>query len=181
MAGGRVQAVSRNERHELSKPNRRSIHLIVGIGVAGDAHGGATVQHRSRLARDPGAPNLRQVHLIAGELLDELRDRGFTVTDGAMGENITTRGLDLLALPTGARLTLGHDAVIEVTGVRNPCRQLDGLQPGLMAAVLGRDDAGALVRRAGAMGIVVTGGEVRAGDSIEVTLPPPPHRPLVPV
>jgi MOSC domain-containing protein YiiM len=129
--------------------------------------------------RDPTQPNLRQVHLIHAELHDELRGEGFDVAAGQMGENVTTRGVDLLALPTGARLRLGGEAVVEVTGLRNPCGQLDTFRPGLMAAVLDRDADGELIRKAGVMAVVVTGGEIRPGDPIEVDLPPGPHRPLV--
>ena len=152
-----------------------------GLGVEGDAHQGATVKHRSRVARDPTQPNLRQVHLIHAELHEELRAAGFTVSAGQMGENVTTRGVDLLGLPAGARLHLGDAAVVEVTGLRNPCAQLDRIQPGLMAATLDRDEHGNLVRKAGIMGVVVAGGEVRPGDPIRVELPPQPHRPLAPV
>ncbi|HKD75773.1 MAG TPA: MOSC domain-containing protein, partial [Ktedonobacterales bacterium] len=137
---------------------------------------GETVQHRSRVARDPSQPNLRQVHLIHAELHDELQTMGFTVSAGQMGENVTTRGIDLLALPTGTRLHLGEAAVIEVTGLRNPCVQLDHFQNGLMAAVLSRDENGALIRKAGVMAVVLTGGEVRSGDTITVELPPEPHK-----
>ena len=179
--GGVVVAVSRSPTHTLSKPNRDGIRLLAGLGVEDDAHQGETVKHRSRVARDPSRPNLRQVHLIHAELHDELRAAGFAVAAGQMGENVTTRGVDLLGLPTGARLRLGDSAVVEVTGLRNPCAQLDRLQPGLMAATLGRDEHGALVRKAGVMGIVLAGGEVRPGDPIRVELPPEPHRPLAPV
>jgi MOSC domain-containing protein YiiM len=165
----------------MTKPTRRSVRLLVGLGVEGDAHAGATVKHRSRVARDPGQPNLRQVHLVHAELHDELRERGFDISPGAMGENVTTRGVDLLALPTGTRLAIGPDAVVELTGLRNPCRQLDGLADGLMAAVLDRDADGHLVRKAGVMGVVVADGDVGAGDTIVVELPPDPHRPLEPV
>jgi MOSC domain-containing protein YiiM len=175
---GVVTVVSRSAAHTFSKPNQECIRLLAGLGVEGDAHCGAMVRHRSRVAADPHQPNLRQVHLIHAELHDELRAAGFDVSAGQMGENITTRGLDLLGLPTGARLHLGETAVVEVTGLRNPCAQLDGLRPGLMAAVLGRDERGNLVRKAGVMGIVLTGGEVRPGDAIRVDLPPEPHRPL---
>jgi MOSC domain-containing protein YiiM len=178
---GIVIAVSRRAIHSMSKPNVDAIRLRAGLGVEGDAHMGVTVKHRSRVARDPDQPNLRQVHLIHSELHDELRGAGFPVAPGEMGENITTQGLALLALPTGSRLHLGNSAVVEVTGLRNPCGQLDGIQAGLMAATLGRDERGDLVRRAGVMGIVVTGGEVRPGDAITVELPPPPHRALQPV
>lgn len=177
----RVTAVSRDGRHAFSKPVRNAITLIAGLGVAGDAHAGQTVQHRSRVARDPSAPNLRQVHLIHAELHDELAGRGFPVSPGDMGENVTTRGIDLLALPAGARLRIGAQAVVEVTGLRNPCVQLDGFQHGLMKAVLDRDDEGRLVRKAGVMAIVLVGGDVAAGDPIEVSLPPEPHLPLEPV
>ncbi len=142
---------------------------------------GATVKHRSRVARDPTQPKLRQVHLIHAELHDELNERGFRVVPGDLGENVTTRGLDLLALPTGTRLTLGDVACLEVTGLRNPCVQLDRFQPGLMEATLERGADGELIRKSGVMGVVVSGGEIRPGDEIAVDLPPEPHRPLAPV
>lgn len=151
------------------------IRLLAGLGVEGDAHAGTTVQHRSRMVQDPTQPNLRQLHLIAGELLDELQGRGFQVQAGSMGENLTTRGLDLLALPQGTRLHLGELAVALVTGLRNPCTQLNGLQSGLMAAMLGRDEHGELIRRAGVMAVIVVGGEVWPGDPVRAELPPPPH------
>jgi MOSC domain-containing protein YiiM len=154
------------------------IRLLEGLGVEGDAHCGATVKHRSRVARDPTQPNLRQVHLVHAELFDELRAKGFAVTPGDIGENVTTRGIELLALPAGAQLRLGIEAVVEVTGLRNPCAQLDGFAPGLMAATLDRDAEGRLVRKAGIMGVVLAGGVVRPGDRIDVALPPLPHRPL---
>jgi MOSC domain-containing protein YiiM len=175
-----VTAVSRSPTHTMSKPNQQRIRLVAGRGVEGDAHSGETVKHRSRVARDPSQPNLRQVHLIHAELHDELRQAGFHLTPGQMGENVTTRGIDLLGLPTGTRLQLG-EVVVEVTGLRNPCIQLDRIQPGLMAATLARDDQGKLVRKAGVMAIVLTGGEVRPGDRIRITLPPEPHQPLAPV
>lgn len=173
-----VTAVSSSPTHTMSKPNRPYIVLQAGLGVEGDAHNGATVKHRSRVAQDPTQPNLRQVHLIHAELHDELRDRGFSVAPGRMGENITTRGIDLLGLPVGTQLHIGPEAVVEITGLRNPCTQLDGIQPGLMQAVLDRDAAGNLIRKAGVMGIVLKGGTVRPGDGIEVALPPEPRRPL---
>jgi len=176
-----VAAVSRSAKHTLVKANQVSIRLLSGLGVDGDAHQGATVKHRSRVARDPTQPNLRQVHLIHAELHEELRAAGFIVSAGQMGENITTQGVDLLGLPAGARLCLGGAAVVEVTGLRNPCAQLDHIQPGLMAATLGRDQYGNLVRKAGIMGVVIAGGEVRPGDQIRVELPRQPHRPLAPV
>ena len=175
---GVVIAVSRGPAHSFSKPNQGSIHLLTGLGVEGDAHCGELVRHRSRVARDPTQPNLRQVHLIQSELHDELRAAGFTVFAGQMGENVTTRGVDLLHLPTGTRLHLGNAAIVEVTGLRNPCVQLDHFQSGLMGAVLVRDNQGALIRKAGIMAIVVADGEVRPGDSIIIDLPPEPHRPL---
>jgi MOSC domain-containing protein YiiM len=178
---GTVEAVHRSGEHTFTKPPAAAIRLLAGLGVEGDAHNGATVRHRSRVARDPQQPNLRQVHLIHAELHDELQGRGFTVRPGEMGENITTRGVDLLALPAGTRLHLGMEAVIEVTGLRDPCAQLDGLQPGLMAAVLDRDANGELIRKAGIMAIVLTSGEVRGGDAVRVALPPGPHHPLQPV
>jgi MOSC domain-containing protein YiiM len=178
---GIVIAVSCGAIHSISKPKVDAIRLRAGLGVEGDAHMGVTVKHRSRVARDPSQPNLRQVHLLHAELHDELRGAGFLVAPGQMGENITTKGIELLALSTGSRLHLGDRAVVEVTGLRNPCAQLDGIQAGLMAATLGRDERGDLVRRAGIMGIVVTSGEVRSGDAITVESSPPPHRALQPV
>jgi MOSC domain-containing protein YiiM len=165
----------------MSKPPVDTIVLLAGLGVDGDTHLGVTVQHRSRVERDPTQPNLRQVHLIHAELHDELAAAGLPVRSGQMGENITTRGVDLLGLPTGSRLHLGSDAVVEITGLRNPCLQLEGIHSGLMKAVLDRDAEGNLVRKAGIMGIVLTGGEIRPGDAIEVELPPLPHSPLAPV
>ncbi len=179
--GAEVVAVSRSATHTMSKRNELSIRLVAGLGVEGDAHAGETVKHRSRVARDPSQPNLRQVHLIHAELFDELAEAGFAIVPGQLGENVTTRGLDLLALPTGTQLRLGVDAVVEVTGLRNPCAQLEGISRGLMSAVLDRDEQGGLVRKAGVMGIVLAGGEVQAGDAIQVEMPAAPHRALEPV
>ncbi|HST59022.1 MAG TPA: MOSC domain-containing protein [Longimicrobium sp.] len=176
-----VTAVSRSPRHKFSKQNEPSIRLVAGIGVEGDAHAGEKVKHRSRARWTPHLPNLRQVHLIHSELHDELRAAGFDVAPGDIGENVTTRGIDLLALPTGTRLHLGDAAVVEVTGLRNPCVQLDRFQDGLTAATLDHDENGELVRKAGIMSIVLAGGDVRAGDPIRVELPPEPHQPLKPV
>lgn len=173
-----VVALASSAGHSFSKATVDAVRLIAGIGVAGDAHAGATVKHRSRVAVDPTQPNLRQVHLIHGELFDELGARGFTVAPGDLGENVVTRGIDLLGLPVGARLRLGADAVVEITGLRNPCAQIDRFQPGLLAAVLDRDAEGAVVRKSGIMGVVLAGGAVRVGDAIAVELPAPPHRRL---
>lgn len=177
----RVLAVHRSSSHSFSKFAEEAIMLVAGAGVEGDAHAGATVKHRSRVARDPQAPNLRQVHLLHAELFDELVGRDFAVFPGDMGENVTTAGVDLLALPTGTRLRLGASAVVELTGLRNPCAQIDRFQPGLTAAVLDRGASGELVRKAGVMGVVLTGGAVRPGDPIEVQWPASPHLPLQPV
>lgn len=173
-----VVAVSRSPTHSFSKPNVESIRLVAGLGIEGDAHAGETVKHRSRVKVDPTQANLRQVHLVHAELFDELAAKGFPVAAGEMGENITTRGIDLLALPVGTRLHIGSSAVVELTGLRNPCVQIDRFQKGLMAAMLGRDGEGRLIRKAGVMGIVLTGGEVHPGDAISVSLPPEPHRRL---
>jgi MOSC domain-containing protein YiiM len=176
-----VVAVSRKATHGVDKANQLSIRLVAGEGVEGDAHRGVTVKHRSRVRQNPDQPNLRQVHLIHAELFDELAARGFQVWPGLMGENITTRGVDLLALPRGARLRVGDAAVIEITGLRNPCVQLDGLAPGLMAACVGRGPAGEPLRKAGVMGIVLAGGDVRPGDRVLVEQPPGRFEPLRPV
>ena len=172
-----VVAVSAKPTHGVDKPNWPVIRLLAGEGVEGDAHCGATVKHRSRVRRDPAQPNLRQVHLIHAELFEELAAKGFAVTAGLMGENVTTRGVDLLALPEGAVLRLGEEAAVRITGLRNPCFQLDELQPGLLEACLERRP-GELVRKAGIMAVVVRGGEVRAGDAVSVDLPAGPHTAL---
>ena len=179
---GRVIAVACDGEHRFGKPERESIRLLAGFGVEGDAHAGATVQHLSRVAKAPEMPNLRQVHLIHGELLDELAAKGFAVVPGALGENVTTRGVELLALSRGTRLRLGEEAVIEITGLRNPCSQIDAnIAPGAMAATLERAPDGSLVRKAGVMAVVVAGGAVRPGDAIEVILQPEEHCALEPV
>ncbi|QYR22972.1 MOSC domain-containing protein [Paenibacillus sp. sptzw28] len=175
---GEVLSVSRNATHSFSKQTFEAIRLLAGLGVEADAHMGKSVKHRSRVAQNPNQPNLRQVHLLHSELFDELRDAGFHVEFGQLGENITTRGINLLGLPTGTKLYIGKIAVIEITGLRNPCVQIDNFQTGLLSAVLDHDQYGNLVRKAGVMGIVLTGGEVRAGDPIRVSLPAEPFRPL---
>ena len=161
-----IIALARDAQHRFSKQPCDTITLIAGLGVEGDAHAGRTVQHLSRLAKDPAAANLRQFHLIHAELFEELAAKGFAVAPGELGENITTRGLDLLGLSRGTRLRLGDQAVIEITGLRNPCRQIDGLAQGLMAATLDKAADGSLVRKCGVMAVVVTGGEVRVGEVI---------------
>lgn len=179
--GGRVVAVSLSARHEFSKMRVARIQLLAGLGVEGDAHLGENVQHLSRVRADPSQPNLRQVHLIHGELFDELTAKGFTVHPSDLGENITTRGLALLDLPRGSRLHIWNDAELEVTGLRNPCAQIEAFQAGLLAAVLDRGADGELIRKAGIMAVVRHGGVVAAGDPIEVRRPPEPHEPLRPV
>ena len=178
---GDVVAVARDGAHRFSKPLAPSIRLVAGLGVEGDAHQGVTVQHRSRVAKDPGQPNLRQVHLLHAELLDELKAKGLDVPPGAIGENVLTRGLHLLALSRGTRLRLGADAVVEITGLRNPCAQLDRYRPGLMKATLDRAADGSLIRKAGVMAVVVEGGEVRPGDAVAVVEVPAEHEALEPV
>ena len=178
---GLVVAVSQRAGHHFSKTPSLGIRLLTGLGVAGDAHMGVTVKHRSRVRKDPTQPNLRQVHLIHTELFDELRTKGFAVKPGELGENVTTSGIDLLALPAGTRLHLGESAVVEITGLRNPCVQIDDFQQGLMAATLDQDADGNLVRKAGIMSVVIRDGDVRPGDAIGVELPSAPHRRLQPV
>ncbi|MFC7963188.1 MOSC domain-containing protein [Streptomyces cinereoruber] len=175
---GTVTAVSSNGEYSFTKPNRDSIMLLAGLGVEGDVHAGVTVRHRSRVAQDPTQPNLRQVHLIHEELFAEVSAEGFEVVPGDLGENITTRGIDLLGLPVGTLLRIGDHAVLEVTGLRNPCLQIDNFQDGLLKQVVGRDEDGNVVRRAGVMSIVKQGGAVYPGDTIEAELPSGPHRPL---
>jgi len=178
----RVAAVAASASHTMAKPLQRRIELVVGEGVEGDAHRGVTVKHRSRVAKDPTQPNFRQVHLIHEELFDALRvSHGFELAPGDMGENVTTRGIDLLALGRGTRLGLGADAVVEVAGLRNPCGQLNGVRPGLMAATRIEDGEGGVVRKAGIMCIVVRAGAVAPGDAIRVERPAGVHVPLEPV
>ena len=171
----------RDTEHRFSKRPVPEIRLLAGLGVEGDAHAGVTVQHLSRVRRDPSQPNLRQVHLLHAELFDAVATHGHAVAPGDLGENITTRGLDLLALPTGTLLHLGDGAVVRIEGLRNPCRQIDAYDDGLLRHVAGRAADGSVVRRGGVMGTVLTGGVVRPGDPIAVVLPSEPHRPLEPV
>jgi len=176
-----VIAVSRDSQHRFSKPVVDEIVLIEGWGVEGDTHAGVTVQHRSRVARDPTQPNLRQVHLIHAELFDELASAGYQVEAGQLGENVTTRGLDLLALPADTLLHLGSDAIVRVTGLRNPCQQINGFESGLLRAVLGRTEEGTVERKGGVMAVVIAGGTVYAGDEIRVDIPTGISLPLAPV
>lgn len=176
-----VKGVSKSSTHSFSKHSESSIQLIKGLGVEGDAHQGKKVKHRSRVAKDPNQPNLRQVHLIHSELHQELSTKGFTIKSGEMGENITTEGIDLLALPQDTILTIGESSKVQIKGLRNPCHQLNGLADGLMKAVLDHDDQGNIIRKAGIMGIVLEGGEVKVGDSISIELPEKPFKNLEPV
>jgi MOSC domain-containing protein YiiM len=162
----------------MSKQNKNSIRILKNLGVEGDAHAGKTIKHRSRVAQDPTQPNLRQIHLIHSELLDELLESGFKLNYGQMGENITTKGIELLKLPKNTVLIIGESARIQITGLRNPCTQLNGIQEGLMKAVLSKDANGEIVRKAGIMGIVLESGEIKAGDSIIVLLPRKPFETL---
>lgn len=178
MSKGQVKALSRSAHHSMSKKNEESLQILTGLGVAGDAHMGEKVKHRSRVAKNPNQPNLRQVHLIHSELHSELLQKGFDIKAGEMGENITTEGIALLALPRNSILHIGAQVKIQVTGLRNPCDQLNGLQEGLMKAVLDKDKEGNLIRKAGIMGIVIQGGEIILGDPIEVSYPPKPYQAL---
>lgn len=170
-----VIALSKSASHTFNKYKEESITLLAGLGVEGDAHMGERVKHRSRVAKDHSQPNLRQVHLIHSELFDELAEKGFRVNPGQMGENITSRGIELLSLPTHTILKIGAEAEIQITGLRNPCYQIDSIQEGLMKAVLDKDEEGNLVRKAGIMGIVLKGGQINVGDPIEIKLPAEPH------
>lgn len=178
MTAGRVVAVARDGSHRFSKRPAPAIEVIAGLGVKGDAHAGTTVKHRSRVAADPSQPNLRQVHLIHAELFAELERKGFRVRPADLGENITTGGIDLLTLPRHSLLLIGPDVTLEVTGLRNPCVQIERFQPGLLAAVLGRGPNNEVIRKAGIMTIVKSGGVIRPGDRISITMPPEPHLPL---
>lgn len=170
-----VIALSKSETHSFSKVNCEKLLLLEGLGIEGDAHMGKTVKHISRVKQDSAQPNLRQVHLIHSELFDEIELKGFHVNPGQIGENVTTHGIDLLSLPKGTILKIGADAAIEVTGLRNPCNQLNSIKEGLMNAVLGKDDNGTIILKAGIMGIVINGGEIHVKDTIEVVLPQQPY------
>ena len=174
---GTVIAVSLCKKHTFSTENQEIIKLVKGLGVEGDAHFGSTVKHRSRVAQDPTQQNLRQVHLIQNELFEELSDR-FNIKPGQLGENITTSGIDLLDLPTDTILSLGESAIVKVTGLRNPCSQIDNFKRGLLKAVLDKDTDGNLIRKAGIMGVVLQSGEVKPGDFIRVELPLKPFKKL---
>jgi len=180
-SGGRVVAVSRAAHHRFSKAGQLAIRLKAGLGIEGDAHAGHTVQHVWQRRRQPQAPNLRQVHLFPLEMLEDLRRRGFAVGPGDLGENVTTCGIDLIALPARSRLVFVGGAAVEVTGLRDPCRQLDRFAPGLMQALLDRAGDGTVLRKAGIMAIVIAGGDIRPGDAITVQPPDGPHEPLRPV
>ncbi len=173
-----VVAVSRDDQHNFSKIERDSITLLEGLGVEGDAHCGTTVKHRSRVKEDPTQPNLRQVHILQSELLKELREKGFDVRPASLGENILIEGIDILALPRDTVLKIGVSTAVQITGLRNPCLQLDNYQSGLTSAVIDRTETGEIIRKAGIMGIVLQGGVVNKGDSIEVELPAEPHQAL---
>ena len=175
---GQVIAVAMDGSHRFSKLVVPEITIVAGLGVDGDAHQGVTVKHRSRVKADPTQPNLRQVHLIHSELFDEVAEQGFRVEPADLGENITTKGIDLLGLPRGAHLKVGEEVVLEVTGLRNPCAQIDDFQKGLLSAVLDRAPSGELIRKSGVMSVVLKGGSVRPGDCIVVELPELPFVPL---
>ena len=177
----KVESLSKDDQHRFSKQPVAELSFIIGEGIDGDAHRGEKVQHRSRVKANPGQPNLRQVHLIGAELIEQLQSEGFDVQPATLGENVLTSGIDLLALPTDTRLQLGNEVILRVTGLRNPCAQLDNYQKGLTAAVLDRDADGKLIRKAGVMAVVERGGQVRTGDAIKLSLPPEPHQPLEPV
>lgn len=175
---GTVVSVSRDDQHRFSKPAVSSIRLLAGIGIEGDSHAGATVQHRYEKKRNPSAPNLCQVHFIAAELFDDLVTDGYTVRPGELGENVTTAGIDLMTLPLRTRLHLGAEAVVSITGMRSPCSLINGYQTGLMKQLISTDATGTVQRRGGIMGVVVTGGVVNPGDSIRVQLPSGEQLPL---
>lgn len=177
----KVVSVHSRPTHAFSKASQPFIELVEGCGVRGDAHFGVTVKHRSRVARDPSQPNLRQVHLLHEELFEQVAANGLSVLPGQLGENLTTRGIDLLGLAEGTRLRLGANAVIHVTGLRNPCSQIENLKPGLLAAVLARAPDGSLVRKAGIMGVVIKGGVVKPGDAVVIVHEPPAFKALQPV
>ena len=179
LIAARVVSVSLSGQHTFSKDVVESIQLLAGLGVEGDAHCGVLVKHRYRVKQNPTQPNLCQIHLLQAELFKQLRGNGFDISPGEMGENITTSDIDLLALPAGSLLTIGESAVVEVTGLRSPCVQMNHFRKGLMAAVIERKAAGKVLNKAGIMAVVIAGGIVRAGDPIGVRLPGKPWRELI--
>lgn len=175
---GQVTSLHCDSEHNFSKPPVLEAMFLAGVGIEGDAHSGATTQHLSRQKKDASRPNLRQVHLVASELHEELRSDGFDVPFGAFGENLTTSGLDLGALPAGSTLRLGDEVILSLTGFRDPCSQIDKFQAGLRSAVSFKPETGPQLFRNGVMSVVVRGGTVRVGDTIKVALPPEPHQPM---
>ena len=178
MKNGKVHSLSISPQHTFSKVLTNQVEVIKGIGIKGDAHAGITVKHRSRVAKDPNQPNLRQIHLIHLELLKDLVQKGYTVQPGDLGENITTEGISLLDLPKDSILTFGETVKVQITGLRNPCHQIDKFQKGLLKEVVGRNEAGEIIRMAGIMGIVLEGGKISVNDEIQITYPPNPHQKL---
>jgi MOSC domain-containing protein YiiM len=174
----KVVSLAKDAHHRFSKQSCHSLSFVEGKGIEGDAHFGKTVQHRSRVKADPTQPNLRQVHLVQSEMINNLQESGFNVGPGVIGENVLTAGIDLLTLPEGTLLKLGEEVVLKVTGLRNPCAQLDNYQKGLTKAVLDKDENGRLIRKAGIMATVEAGGVVSVGDVISVQFPPKPHKAL---
>jgi len=172
---GVVLAVHRSDEHTFAKPTVDSVTLLPGLGVEGDAHLGAQVKHRSRVAADPNQPNLRQVHLVMSELLDDVRAAGHEIEPGRLGENVTTTGIDLIGLPVGSMLRIGDTALVALTGLRNPCKQIRDVGDGVLKMMFvdgeryGRP--GEQIGRTGVMGVVVAGGTVSAGDEIAVRYP----------
>ena len=154
-----VVGLSIDDGHHFSKRAVERVTMVAGVGIEGDVHAGPLVQHRSRVRVDPNQPNLRQVHLIDDAVFAVAASAGFEIDHGDLGENVTVSGLDVHGLAVGTMLRLGESAFVAVTGLRNPCGQINGLRPGLLD-VLRRADGGDIVRRAGIMGVVVRGGEV---------------------
>lgn len=180
----RVLSVSSSQTHSFSKPPVPGITLIANHGVKGDCHAGKTTQHRSSLQVHPPTPNLRQVHLIAIENLKKIASHLTTVdsaallTPGALGQNITLEGIDLLNLPTGTELHFVSDGgsqsgpVLVLTGVRDPGPQIERFQAGLKERFIVRDAERRVVGRlVGVMSVVQCGGEVRSGMGVRVVYP----------
>jgi len=163
-------SVNSDDAYRFSKIARQSVRLVEGHGIEGDAHAGRFVKHRYQAKKEPLTPNRRQVHLIQSELFEEMRGFGFIIEPGDLGENVTTVGIDLLALPLGAQLHLGESAVVELTGLRMPCGLIDKFQTGLKRSMIVRTPRG-VTFRAGVLGIVTSSGDVRPGDLVRAELP----------
>jgi len=165
-----VLSVSMSSSHGFSKRPTDYIYLLSGCGVQGDVHCSGAASSN----------NKRQVHLIASELLTELarkdsKGRAYIISPGALGENITTKGIDLVGLNEGTRLHFGDGddhAIVRITGLRNPKKRLDEWPKGLLDRCAMKNKKGEITgRKIGVMGIVEEDGFVQPGHMVYVEKP----------